>query len=199
MTAATVPVDELTVLKAEVDAMGGSDHAPTRLGQIAVGQAIEAGLEGNAAIGAILVDEQGAVMRADHNRMFTPYFRSDFHAEMVLLTRHEDEHRDSDLLGCTLVSSLEPCEMCMIRIINSGVSNVRWVADDIGKGAITGPNRLADHWQALADAQDFRKLECPDRLAEIGLEVFVLCAGRITEKLRTRRSYAEADHDRGRP
>lgn len=194
MTGGTVPVDELTALRAEVDAMGGSDHAPTRLAKIAVGQAIDAGLEGNAAIGAVLVDPHGEVLRADHNRMFTPYFRSDFHAEMVLLTGYEDEHRDSDLKGCTLVSSLEPCEMCMIRIINSGVSTVRWVAADIGKGAVNGPNRLADHWQALADAQDFDKLDCPDRLAEIGLEAFVLCAGRITERLRSRRSYAKAQH-----
>ena len=45
--------------------------------RIAVGQAIEGGLEGNAAVGALLVDPAGEVMLADRNRMLAPRFRSD--------------------------------------------------------------------------------------------------------------------------
>lgn len=186
MTAALA--DELARLRDEASGFSGSgtDDA-VHHGVRAVLEAIDAGLEGNAAVGAVLVDPSGRLDRADHNRMFTPYFRSDFHAEMVLLSAHEDEHRDADLKGWTLISSLEPCEMCMIRIINSGVSHVRWVAPDVGKGAISGPNPLADHWQALADAQDIAPLETPPRLAEIGLEAFELTIGGIVERLRARR------------
>ena len=153
-----------------------------------------AALEGNAGIGALLAAPDARVVRVDHNRMFAPYFRSDFHAEMVLLSAHEDAHRDSNLIGHTLVTSLEPCEMCMIRIINSGVSTVRWVSADLGKGAVSGPNHLAEHWQALADAQDFGPLDCPPRLAQIGLEVFESARPGITEKLRARRVYPEHSH-----
>ena len=159
-----------------------------RYGRIAVAQAIEGGLEGNAAIGALIVDPDGGVVLIERNRMFVPRFRSDFHAEMVLLTRYEDQYLDrSDLRGHTLVTSLEPCEMCMIRIINSGVTNTLYVASDLGKGGITGPNRLAPHWARLAEPQNFETADCSPRLAEIGLEVFQATIGGIVEKMMARR------------
>ena len=120
--------------------------------------------------------------------MFRPHFRSDFHAEMVLLTAFEETNRDADLIGHTLVSSLEPCEMCMIRIINAGVTNVLYVSPDLGKGAITGPNALAPHWSRLAEHQHFSAADCDPRLAEIALEAFGLVIGDVVEKLMARRS-----------
>ena len=156
--------------------------------RIAVTEAIDTGLEGNAAIGALIVDLSGEVLLRERNRMFVPRFRSDFHAEMVLLTRYENEHGSrADLRGHTLVTSLEPCEMCMIRIINSGVTNTLYVASDLGKGAITGPNRLAPHWARLADPQNFAAADCAPRLAEISLEAFEATIGGVTRRLMARR------------
>lgn len=178
---------KLSELRDEVVNHAGSrphDH----LARIAVTQAIDAGLEGNAAVGALLAGPDGSVILSERNRMFVPEFRSDFHAEMVLLTAYEQEHRpDPDLRRHTLVTSLEPCEMCNIRIINSGVSNVLWVAPDLGKGAITGPNQLAPHWARLAAPQQFAAADCDPRLADIGLEAFVITIGGITDKLMIRR------------
>lgn len=156
--------------------------------RIATGQAIEGGLEGNAAIGALIADPDGEVLLVERNRMFVPRFRSDFHAEMVLLTRYEEEHGNrGDLRGHTLVSSLEPCEMCTIRIINSGVTNTLFVASDLGKGGITGPNELAPHWARLAERQNFAAAECSPRIAEIALEAFQVTIGGIVEKMMARR------------
>ena len=156
--------------------------------RITITEAIEGGLEGNAAIGALIVEPTGQVILQDHNRMFFPRFRSDFHAEMVLLTRYENDlGNQADLRGHTLVTSLEPCEMCMIRIINSGVTHTLFIASDVGKGGITGPNTLAPHWARLAEPQDFAVADCSPRLAEIGLEVFHTTIGGVVEKMMARR------------
>jgi tRNA(adenine34) deaminase len=179
---------ELEALRAEAATFGGGTDDPSAdPGVVAVLEAIDAGLEGNAAVGAVLVGPDGTIVRTDRNRMFSPYFRSDFHAEMVLLTGFEDEHRDAELRGYTLISSLEPCEMCMIRIINSGVSVGRWVAADLEKGAVSGPNQLAQHWRALAAAQDLGTLDCPPRLAEISLRAFELTIGGVVARLQAPR------------
>ena len=156
--------------------------------RLAIEQAIEGGLEGNAAIGALIVDPDGEVILSERNRMFVPRFRSDFHAEMVLLTRYENDlGNQGDLRGHTLVTSLEPCEMCTIRIINSGVTNTLYVASDLGKGGLTGPNQLAPHWARLAEPQNFAAADCSPRLAEIALEVFQVTIGGIVEKMMARR------------
>ncbi len=159
-----------------------------RFARLAVTEAVEGGLEGNAAIGALIVNPDGRVILRERNRMFVPRFRSDFHAEMVLLTRYENQHGNrSDLRGHTLVSSLEPCEMCMIRIINSGVTHTLYVASDLGKGGVTGPNALAPHWARLAEPQSFAAADCSPRLAELGLEVFKATIGGVVEKMMARR------------
>ncbi|MCY4370906.1 MAG: nucleoside deaminase [bacterium] len=178
---------QLMALRAEVG--GHRDREPhDRYSRIAIGQAIEGGLEGNAAIGALIVDPDGEVILSERNRMFVPRFRSDFHAEMVLLTRYENEHgNEADLRGHTLVSSLEPCEMCTIRIINSGVTNTLFVASDLGKGGMTGPNTLAAHWARLAEPQTFATADCSPRLAEIALEVFQATIGGVVKKMMARR------------
>lgn len=156
--------------------------------RIAIKQAIKGGLEGNAAIGALIVNPGGRVILEERNRMFFPRFRSDFHAEMVLLTRYENELGNrADLRRHTLVSSLEPCEMCMIRIINSGVTTTLFVASDLGKGGITGPNTLAPHWARLAEPQNFAGADCSPRLAEIGLEVFQATISGVIDKMMARR------------
>lgn len=156
--------------------------------RVTITEAIDGGLEGNAAIGALIADPDGHVILQDHNRMFYPRFRSDFHAEMVLLTRYENDLGNrGDLRGHTLVSSLEPCEMCTIRIINSGVTDTLFVASDLGKGGITGPNTLAPHWARLAEPQTFAAADCSPRLADIALEVFQATIGGVVEKMMARR------------
>jgi tRNA(adenine34) deaminase len=155
---------------------------------ITLRQAFAAAREGNAAVGAALVGPDGKLALAARNRMFRPYFRSDLHAEMELLTNYEEILKgDSTLKGYTLYSSLEPCEMCTIRIINSGVSHVRFAARDEGKGGITGPNKMAPHWERLAAAQTFAQARCSPEFAALGLEVFQLTIGGIVRKMMERR------------
>ena len=155
--------------------------------RIAIDQAIEGALEGNSAIGALIVDPDGEVILRERNRMFYPRFRSDFHAEMVLLTRYENDlGNQADLRRHTLVSSMEPCEMCVVRIINSGVTTTLFVAS-AGRGGVSGPNRLAPHWERLAESQTFASADCSPRLAEIGLSVADMTYGATVSRLMSRR------------
>lgn len=153
---------------------------------ITLEEAITAALEGNAGIGVVLVDQAGNVVMRDRNRMFKPYFRSDYHAEMVLLTAYEERYQNQTLKGYSLYSSLEPCEMCLIRIINSGVSQTYYVAPDEGKGGITARD-LAPHWQNLAQTQQFEKAHCAPEFSQIALHVFELSLPGVIKKLQTRR------------
>lgn len=185
-----VPPDVRTrLIELRSEVAGHRDREPhDRYSRIATEQAIEGGLEGNAAIGALIADPDGEVILIERNRMFVPRFRSDFHAEMVLLTRYENRHgNQGDLRSHTLVTSLEPCEMCTIRIINSGVTDTLYVASDVGKGGITGPNTLAPHWARLAEPQNFSAADCSPRISEIALEAFQVTIGGIVEKMMARR------------
>jgi cytosine deaminase len=150
-------------------------------------EALAGAREGNAAVGAALVDPGGYVAQAGHARMFHPRFRSDLHAEMDVLTAFELRAADDQTLrGYTLYSSLEPCEMCMIRIINSGVTRTRYAAPD-EKAKTSRRAEWAPHWQRLAAAQEFAPADCSPALAELGWQVFALAAPRHTEKLLARR------------
>ena len=155
----------------------------------AIGEAIEGGLEGNAAVGCLILDPDGRVLVSDRNRMLAPRFRSDLHAEMSALNIYEDGHPDGgDLRGHTLITSLEPCEMCTIRIINSAVTTTLFVASDLGKGGITGPNTLAPHWARLAEPQTFAQADCSEELSDISLKVFTSTIGGVVEKMMARRT-----------
>ena len=155
----------------------------------AIREAIEGGLEGNAAVGCLIVDPDGQVLVSDRNRMLAPRFRSDLHAEMSAINIYEDSHPDGgDLRGHTLITSLEPCEMCTIRIINSAVTTTLFVASDLGKGGITGPNSLAPHWARLAEPLTFRPADCSEELSDISLKVFTTTIGGVVEKMMARRT-----------
>src|SRR5512135_1079983 len=85
---------------------------------IALEEAIAAAQDGNFGVGACLVDPSGQVVERGHNHVFHPYPRSDLHAEMDTMTRFEDRVRGPvDIREYTLFTSLEPCPMCLTRLI----------------------------------------------------------------------------------
>ena len=155
----------------------------------AIREAIEGGMEGNSAVGCVILDPAGQVLVTERNRVLAPRFRSDLHAEMSALNVYEDGHPDGGgLRGHTLVTSLEPCEMCTIRIITSGVTTTLWVASDIGKGGITGPNTLAPHWARLAETQNFAPADCSEELSDISLKVFTATIGGVVARMMAHRT-----------
>jgi cytosine deaminase len=169
-------------LQDEIRAFEADPHFPDDPYTLAaLEEAVTASLEGNAGVGAVLVDPDGNIVRRDHNRIFYPYFRSDLHAEMALLTGIEEEIKGAHTLkGYTLYSSFEPCEMCRVRIINSGISKTCYIGV---KGALYKPPELAEFWKNLARGQEFGPARCSPRLKEIGLELFEQTIEEVAQKL----------------
>jgi cytosine deaminase len=148
-------------------------------------EAIAAAKEGNFGVGAVLVNTCGEIVQRGHNHVFDPHFRSDLHAEMDVMTKFEERFKDKPLKDYTLYTSLEPCPMCLTRLITSGVSKVYHAAPDIDSGM-----RLQDLtpvWIQLAEKQKFAPAQCSPALSDIALQIFLVTANENTRKLQERR------------
>lgn len=152
-------------------------------GLIVVQYALESIKEGSGGIGACLVGrDTGNVVEYGRNRQYTTYFRSDLHAEMDLLNRYEDRARkqhlpdsETDVRNCdnlVLVTSMEPCPMCLTRIINSGIKTVLYLVEDPEGGMVSRIHSLPPFWRDFAADREFRKADCSDSLQQIALDLF---------------------------
>lgn len=155
---------------------------------IALTESIEALKEGNYAIGACLVDnETGNTVLRSHNQVFEPYFRSEAHAEMLLLSQMEGMIRGnrSDLSSMTLVSTLEPCPMCTARCISSGIKTVKFIAPDELGGMVHLMNQMPEVWKNIAKEQKqiFQEADCHPSLKSMALDIFLSNREILDEKL----------------
>lgn len=137
--------------------------------------------EGSGGIGACLVDSAtGTVIEYGRNRQYATYFRSDLHGEMDLLNRYEERMKKSTRTGVNprecnnlvLVSSMEPCPMCLTRIINSGIKTVLYVTEDKEGGMVTRIDHLPPFWREFAADREFRKADCSPELQQIAQDLF---------------------------
>lgn len=155
------------------------------LGLHVVRAALASAKQGSGGIGACLVDTAtGKVVETGRNRQYDPYFRSDLHAEMDLLNRYEDRVRKAhsrdtdsnprDCSGLVLVSSVEPCPMCLTRIINAGINTVLYVETDEQGGMATRIRDLPPFWREFARDREFRRADCSPQLRKIAHDLFHL-------------------------
>ncbi|MDM8525536.1 tRNA adenosine(34) deaminase TadA [Desulfococcaceae bacterium HSG8] len=102
--------------------------------KLALAQAEKAAQRGEVPVGAVLVDETGNILSADHNR---PISLSDptAHAEILAIRKSAHKIRNYRLLNTTLYVTIEPCMMCMGAIIHARVSQVVFGARDLKWGA----------------------------------------------------------------
>jgi len=162
-----------------------SPHDPYVL--ITLEEAVAAARDGNFGVGACLVDPQGRVVERGHNRVFHPYPRSDLHAEMDTLTRFEERVRAPvSLRDYTLFTSLEPCPMCLTRLITAGVGHVYHAAPDLESGMVYKLQDLTPVWVELAKRQEFAEARTSHELREIACQVFLFTANRNTAQLQER-------------
>ena len=154
-----------------------------RYGLIAVNEALTSLKEGSGGIGACLVHEQaGEVICTGRNRQYRPYFRSDLHAEMDLLNRYEDWLRKMggrasgadprDCAHLVLVSSVEPCPMCLTRIINSGIKKLIYITPDEKGGMVSRMGQLPPFWQERARDCDYRQAICSPAVRQLARDLF---------------------------
>jgi cytosine deaminase len=127
------------------------------------------------AIGAVLLDEHNEVVCEGHNEVHVDGFHSDLHAEMVVMNKWERQHPYCcDMSKYTLVTSLEPCPMCMTRLIFSGVGAVRHVCNDDVGGMVQRMESLPPIFQQLTarSQQKWGKAQCSPALEAMAFDIW---------------------------
>lgn len=147
--------------------------------------ALKAVDSGNFGVGCILVDFHGNVVARGHNEVFNPYFRSDRHAEMVVMDDFEDTHRDiSKAKDYTLYTSLESCPMCLVRLVTSGVNRVLHAAPDMTGGMVREMKNLPPFWMDLYEGKVFSQARCSHELINAANEIFLLNVDELIGKIK---------------
>jgi len=151
-------------------------------------EACKAVKEGNYGIGSLMVPPSGNILCTGHNQVFKPYFRSDLHAEMMVLNYFEDQYQDiNDMSGYKLYSSIEPCPMCVARLIANGVGTVKFVAPDVSGGMVQAMDKLPPSWINLSKRQSFLQAESSPYILELANGIFISNLPECREKLFSRR------------
>jgi tRNA(Arg) A34 adenosine deaminase TadA len=141
----------------------------------------------NFGVGAILIDAGGQIVAEGHNQVFHPYFRSDRHAEMVVLDGWENGRPQAPWPGgLTLFTSLEPCPMCLVRLLNADVSHVLFTAkDDLG-GMVQRLNLLPPAWVEMVQGKRFVQAQCSPELVDVAGQIFQINLQAMNARLRRR-------------
>ncbi len=102
---------------------------------VALDEARRALGHGDVPVGAVLLDPDGRIVAADHNRREE---RSDptAHAEILVLSRVARERGSWRLDGHTLVVTLEPCTMCAGAAVGARLERIVYGAADLKAGAV---------------------------------------------------------------
>ena len=99
----------------------------------AIEQARAASAVGEVPVGAVLIDADGVVVAADHNRV-EQLGDATAHAEMLVLSSAARSRGDWRLTGHTLVVTLEPCAMCAMAAVWSRIDRIVYGAADLKAG-----------------------------------------------------------------
>ncbi|MCD4742540.1 MAG: nucleoside deaminase [Desulfobacteraceae bacterium] len=176
--------DQLKAIETRINAVTiNPDFKDDVYGLIVVNLAFTALKAGSGGIGACLVDSTtGKVVEIGRNRQFAPHFRSDLHAEMDLLNRYEERLKKSrgnqkgnnprECKNLIIVTSVEPCPMCLTRIINSGIKTVLYVVEDKDGGMATRLDCLPPFWKEFAADREFCHADCSPGIRKIAHDLF---------------------------
>lgn len=173
----------LAALEARIEALKPDPAFPDDpYALVAIREAYAALCARSGGIGACLVDERtGRVVERGRNRQYTGYFRSDLHAEMDLINRYEDRIKKPpagaggnprDCAGLVLYSSVEPCPMCLTRIINSGIKKLYYVAPDPEGGMVSRMQDMPPFWRRFAQGREFGEARCSAAMRAAAADLF---------------------------
>ncbi len=110
---------------------------------LALAEAAAAGASGEVPVGAVLVDAEGRVLAAAHNRVDSGNDPT-AHAEMLALRQGAARLGLKRLDGCDLYVSLEPCPMCAAAIALARLRRVYFGAYDPKGGGVEHGPRIFD-------------------------------------------------------
>lgn len=102
--------------------------------QLAISEAKKAYAEGEVPIGAVLTDEDGVLVCAEHNRI-EQLDDATAHAEILLLRRAAKILGRRKLSTCTIYVTVEPCAMCAGALVLCRLKRLVYGAVDSKFGA----------------------------------------------------------------
>lgn len=100
----------------------------------AISEAQQAAREDEVPVGAVLVDQGGAVLAKAHNQTIT-LCDPTAHAEILALRSASQAVKNYRLLNTVLYVTIEPCVMCMGALLHARVSKLVYGAKDPKWGA----------------------------------------------------------------
>jgi tRNA(Arg) A34 adenosine deaminase TadA len=151
--------------------------------------ALEAGSVGNFGVGCLMTDEVGDVILTGRNEVFSPYFRSDRHAEMVVLNAFEDRYKETPTMnGYVLYTSLEPCPMCLARLIMSGIPTVLYAAPDSFGGMVQKMKEFPPAFLQFSQGHVFAQAQCSPELVQAASAIFEINRNQMRGKLQARQA-----------
>lgn len=148
--------------------------------------ALQGAQSGNVGVGAILLNPDGKLILARHNEVCQAGFRSDLHAEMVLMNAFETAQSSKlDLSGHTLVSSLEPCPMCMSRLIFAGVGHTIYVCPDPDGGMVQLQTQLPPVFQQFMTDQNqqWSLADCSPTLQQAAFDIWDISRSNLDSQI----------------
>ncbi len=101
----------------------------------ALEEARAAAARGEVPVGAVIVDERGAVLAASGNRV-EEFGDPLAHAEMLALRAALAARGEKHLAGCDLYVTLEPCAMCAAAVSFARLRRLYYGAADPKGGAV---------------------------------------------------------------
>lgn len=143
--------------------------------------------EGNYGVGAVVVRGDELVCTG-RNRLLRPRVNTSAHAEATALDAFEERFGElSAGRGTVLYTSLECCPMCTVRLLNSGIRTVRYLAPDRDGGMVSRMEGLPPYWQRLAAGREpqqvFEPAGCSPGLAQLAADVFAATETRLNDEV----------------
>lgn len=109
----------------------------------AIGLAREAEKKGEVPVGAVIIDEKGAILAAASN-LTIKNIDPTAHAEIVALRIAATRVGNYRLNGATVYTTIEPCAMCAGALVNARVARLVYGAADERFGAVETHFRICD-------------------------------------------------------
>jgi len=102
--------------------------------QVALKEAKKGWVKGEVPVGAVLIDQFGKIIASDHNRCIS---LSDptAHAEILVIRKAAKRLKNYRLTGTIMITTIEPCPMCMGAILNARLDQLVFGAFDPKSGA----------------------------------------------------------------
>ena len=115
--------------------------------RILLERAKKVGEQGEVPVAAVILDEKGHCIghgRNTRNKDFDPLG----HAELIALKQASWVKKDWRFNECTLMTTLEPCQMCSGALIQARMGAVIFGASDPKRGGLGGSIDLSSHQSA---------------------------------------------------